>query len=150
MTVWDKQRINKVDGIEWTANDTRSWLNGVVNSDLYKTKYGYGNIADTCLKTGVNNYVYDTIGGLQANWSLFVTCSTDGDGGGYYHLIQTAICRDSNDIGRIFLRFGYYRGDGEDLNFTTWREVGYQGLATRGYVDETIQSAITNTLNTEV
>lgn len=124
MSPWDKGQVNKINGIESTANNTRNGLDSVVNNGLFKTKYGYHNLADTCLNTGVNNYFKDTIGGITANWTLFVTCSYDGDPN-YYHLLQTAIGRDNNgNLGRIFQRMGWYKGGGEDLHFTDWKEVG--------------------------
>lgn len=143
-------------------NLNSSWSLGgvqkIINDDLYRTKYGYNNKANTCLKTGVNNYFSDTIGGITGNWSLFVTCSYDGDPN-YYHLLQTAVGRDANNnLGKIFQRMGWYRGNGEDLNFTEWIGIltktseltNDSGFVTSEELATAISQSITNALNTEV
>ena len=89
----------------------------------YKTRYGWGTSLDSMLKTGVCAYTPATVAGMDANWTIFVTCSSDGDPT-YYHLMQTAICRNDDMLGRIFQRMGWYKGNGEDLHFTDWKEVG--------------------------
>ena len=75
------------------------------------------------LKTGVCAYTPATVADMDANWTIFVTCSSDGDPI-YYHLMQTAICRNDDKLGRIFQRMGWYKGNGEDLHFTDWQEMG--------------------------
>lgn len=132
--VWTRLIFGRV------SSDTLPWIE-ISNESLYKTKYGYGNLADTCLKTGVNNYFSDRIGGITANWTLFVTCSSDGDPN-YYHLLQTAVCRDDDNLGRIFQRMGWYKGNGEDLHFTVWREIGadLNNYVTTGNLDAAFRS----------
>ena len=92
----------------------------------YKTRYGWGTSLDSMLKTGVCAYTPATVANIDANWTIFVTCSSDGDPT-YYHLMQTAICRNDDMLGRIFQRMGWYKGNGEDLHFTEWKEVGGGG-----------------------
>lgn len=121
----DKVRINKVDGIEYTANDTRNWLNSVNNTvekSLHRTRYSYGAKADNMLNTGVCAYTSDTIDGITANWTIFVDCSSDVDSGGYYHFIQTAICRDSGNLGDAWMRLGYYQNGGTP-SFLPWKKL---------------------------
>lgn len=154
MTVWDKTRINKVDGIEWTANDTRAWLNSVVNTDLRKTKYGYGTALEDCIKTGALAYTGAEIAGINANWTIFVDCTTDTDGGGYYHLIQTAICRDEAYLGRIWKRFGYYTSNTAP-EFLEWKEITAESIPNSYKVinitlDETYSITEVDFINSEI
>ena len=128
MTVWDKQRINKVDGIEAGAQDTRNWLSSVndtVERNLHRTRYGYGTKLEECIHTGVCAYTPDTIFDIAENWTVFVDCSSDVDSGGYYHFWQTAVCRTGVNTGKIFRRLGWYckneGGDIVDLNFLEWQ-----------------------------
>ena len=87
------------------------------------TKYGYGTPLDECLESGVLAYTSAEIGGITANWSVFVDCAATTDGGGYYHLLQKAVCRDEPNVGRIFERFGYYQNGAMPV-FTKWKENG--------------------------
>ena len=124
MTVQDKERINKINGIESHLADTRNWLSSVndtVERNLYRTRYGWGTKADNMLTTGVCAYTPDTIAGIVANWTIFVDCSFDVDSGGYYHFLQTAVCRDGDNLGKIWRRMGWYKENGEDLNFLDWQ-----------------------------
>ena len=127
ITAWDKARINKVDGIESHLTDTRNWLSSVndtVEKNLYRTRYSYGMHFGNMLKTGVCAYTPLYIDGIDANWTVFVDCSADPDSGGYYHLKQTVVCRDGENIGKMWTRLGWYKGEGEDLNFLDWQEIG--------------------------
>lgn len=87
------------------------------------TKYNYGTPIDSLLKNGVLAYTSDKIDGIVANWTIFVDCAATPDSGGYYHLTQTAICRDYPIEGKMYTRFGYYKGEGEDLHFTEWKSM---------------------------
>jgi hypothetical protein len=111
----------------------------------YKTRYGYGTSLDSMLKTGVCAYTPATVAGMDANWTIFVTCSSDGDPT-YYHLMQTAICRNDDMLGRIFQRMGWYKGNGEDLHFTDWKEVG--GGSSSGGLSDLYHCAIDMDNNT--
>lgn len=112
MTPSDKERINK----------TQDRLDNVENYNLKKTKYSYGTPLDECLKTGVLAYTSATVNGITANWSLFVDCSVDTDGGGYFHLIQVAVCRDLPFVGMTMLRLGFYK-EGMVAEFSPWKEI---------------------------
>ncbi len=122
----DKARIDKIDSIEAGANDTRNWLtsvNDTVERNIKRTRYGYGTKLNDCIYTGVCAYTPDMIGRIEANWTVFVDCSADADGGGYYRFTQTAICRDEPNVGKTYRRMGYYQKDGgqiNDLHFTSW------------------------------
>lgn len=104
------------------------------------TKYGYGTPLDECLESGVLAYTSAEIGGITANWSVFVDCAATPDGSGYYHLFQKAVCRDEPNTGKIFERFGYYHGSGAmPPSFTGWKENGGAGVqmsvASHGILD---------------
>lgn len=103
-------------------------LNGydkmVFENSSKPTKYSYGTPLNECLKSGVLAYTSDTISGITANWSIFVDSAATPDSGGYYHLLQKAICRDNPNTGRIFERFGYYHESGSMPSFTDWKECG--------------------------
>ena len=125
ITAWDKARINKIDGIDSHLTDTRNWLSSVndtVERNLYRTRYPYGTQPEDMLQTGVCAYTPCKIGGLEANWTIFTECSADPDGGGFYHLKQTAVCRDDNNRGEIWMRLAYYTN-----NSSTW--LGWQRVS---------------------
>lgn len=102
------------------------------------TKYGYGTPLDECLESGVLAYTSAEIGGITANWSVFVDCAATPDGSGYYHLFQKAVCRDEPNTGKIFERFGYYQNGAAPI-FTEW-----SGYITEGRVEEMIAQSITH------
>ena len=109
-----------------TWNNVESkWLDwNKINFASKNTKYGWGTKANEMFTTGICAYTPDTIKDINANWTVFVDCSSDPDGGGYYHLKQTAVCRDGENIGKMWTRLGWYKGEGEDLNFLDWQEIG--------------------------
>ena len=127
MSPWDKAEVNKISGIDNRITDTRNWLSSVndtVERNLHRTRYGYGSVSDNMLTTGICAYTQDRIATIIANWTIFVDCSSDPDGGGYYHLKQTAVCRDGENVGKMWTRLGWYKGEGEDLNFLDWQKIG--------------------------
>ena len=129
----DKARINKIDGIESHLTDTRNWLtsvNDTLERNLHRTRFPYGVNINDCITTGVCAYTPLILNNITANWTIFVDCSSDPDSGGYYHLKQTAICRDGSNIGKMWTRLGWYKGEGEDLNFLDWQEMGGDGGST--------------------
>lgn len=119
----------RIPGTGSSSLGVEGLLNGydkmVFENSSKPTKYSYGTPLNDCLKSGVLAYTSDTISGITANWSIFVDCAATPDGGGYYHLLQKAVCRDNPNTGRIFERFGYYH-ESEVIppTFTAWKECG--------------------------
>lgn len=107
----------------------------IINNNLPFTRYVYNDTnPDINLKTGVNAYFPSTINGITANWSLFVNCSVDTDGNGYYHLTQTIVCRDAPNEGRMWKRFGFYKPNVE-TKFFNWYEIGGGGSGSNSNVN---------------
>lgn len=95
----------------------------MIDDGVRKTRYGYHTPLDQCLKTGCNNYTNTTIDGILGNWTIFVDCTADTDEGGYYHIIQTAVCRESgSNLGHMWKRFGFYQ-EGKVPTFYAWRKI---------------------------
>lgn len=93
-----------------------------LNGSAKPTRWNWGYPLDQCLQSGVLAYTSDTIGGVAANWTIFVDCAATPDDGGYYHLIQTAVGRDQVNLGHMYKRFGYYRA-GEAATFYSWMKI---------------------------
>lgn len=140
MTVWDKQRINKVDGIESTAN------NALPKKDRLPSLWN--DNMNNALSTGV--YPWCNLGrpsGSTGHYTCIVN-RTSTDDGSFDTIEQTAYGREG-ELGKVYKRIIFQHKDGTDTQYGDWIEIG-GNYATRGYVNDAIQQAITNTLNTEV
>ena len=108
------------------------WDKQLIEGSAKPTRYGYGHNLDDMLQSGVLAYTSATIGRVTANWSIFVDCSASPDGGGFYHLTQTAIGRDTGNLGEVYIRLGYYMKGGAPT-FTPWRHTTGSGSGSGGY-----------------
>lgn len=158
MSPWDKDRVNKIDGIEDTAN------NALPKKDILPSRW-VSNMNDA-LQTGV--YPWCDLGrpsGSTGHYTCIVNKTTIADNNGYYTIEQTAYGREG-ELGRIYKRIIFQRNDGSETQYGEWIELDDSNLykelkyltgeylpsmyATKDAVSTAIQSAITNTLNTEV
>lgn len=121
-TVWDKERINKIDGIEWTANHVRD--NYLPRNDRFPSRTGWLLNVDDCL----NNGLYPTCGtnSIPVGWSNnYFTCSvtrTSTNDGAFDTIEQTAYGRGV-DSGWIYKRIIFYKSDGTDTQYGPWVRV---------------------------
>lgn len=109
-TVWDKTQINKISGIEITANANNS-----------ATRDG-SNMND-CLQTGF--YVWCTLGrpsGATGAFSLIVRRSTTPDFNGNYTVEQTCFGREA-ELGQIYTRLIFDKGDGSTAEYMDWKRI---------------------------
>lgn len=102
------------------------WDKMLIEGSAKPTRYGYGHNPDDMLLSGVLAYTSATIDGVTANWTIFVDCSASPDGGGFFHLTQTAVGRDSGNLGEVYMRLGYYQKGGA-ATFTPWRHTTGSG-----------------------
>lgn len=98
----DKARIDKIDGIEWTANNNRDRL-----SDINSHRYTWGVNMDDALENGIYAWVQEcrsgNPGGIIENFSLVVNRSSNADPN-YYTIQQTAYGRTGLAANRVWTR----------------------------------------------
>lgn len=102
-TVWDKTQINKIAGIESTANAALPRANQLPSS-------GTGNMNDA-LETGV--YVWCTLGrpaGATGAFTCVVHRSSTPDYNNFYSIEQTAYGREA-ELGQVYKRVIFWRSD---------------------------------------
>ena len=123
-TVWDKSRINKIDGIEWTANNNRDRLN-----DMNIHRYTWGDTdMDDALLGGVYAWLHlcrsGLPGGIEENFTVIVNRSGDADPN-YYTVQQTAYGRTGDAAGRVWTRvlFKHVSDAGQDDFSFNWVEI---------------------------
>ena len=117
MTPWDKARVNKVDGIEGTANNALNRANNALNNLPTLTETNMNN----ALATGV--YPWCTLGrpaGSTGAYTLLTLVSTTQDSAGYTTIEQTAYGRQG-ELGRIFKRIIFKKGS--EVQFGEWAEI---------------------------
>lgn len=117
MTPWDKARVNKVDGIEGTANNALNRANNALNNLPTLTETNMNN----ALATGV--YPWCTLGrptGSTGAYTCITICTTTKDNSGYDTIEQTAYGRQG-ELGRIFKRI-IFKKDSE-TQFGDWINV---------------------------
>lgn len=117
MTPWDKARVNKVDGIEGTANNALNRANNALNNLPTLTETNMNN----ALATGV--YPWCTLGrpaGSIGAYTCITICTTTKDNSGYDTIEQTAYGRQG-ELGRIFKRI-IFKKDTE-VQFGEWAEI---------------------------
>lgn len=117
MTPWDKARVNKVDGIEGTANNALNRANNALNNLPTLTETNMNN----ALATGV--YPWCTLGrpaDSTGAYTLLTLASTTADNNDYTTIEQTAYGRQG-ELGRIFKRIIFKKGS--EVQFGDWIEV---------------------------
>lgn len=142
MSPWDKGQVNKISGIESTAN------NALPKTDRLPTNSGNEFNMDECLQNGI--YPWCATGrpaGSVGHYSLIVHRSSTTDFNGFYTIKQTAFGREG-DTGKVFTRIIFVKNDDGTKEFGEWVQIGPSLSDTE--VDEKINQAITNTLNTSV
>lgn len=105
-TVWDKTQINKIAGIETTAN---------ANNSLTRD----GSNMNDCLQTGF--YPWCTLGrpsGATGAFSLAVRRSSSADSAGFYTVEQTCFGREA-ELGQVYTRLVFIKSDGTS-DFMDW------------------------------
>lgn len=123
-TVWDKTQVNKIPGIEATANEARRF--GV---SAYMPSLGESNM-NNALKQGV--YPWCTLGrptGATGAFTCIVKKSYNADGGGYYTIEQTAYGREG-ELGQVYKRIIFQKNDGSDTQYGEWQAITNQSSET--------------------
>ena len=113
-TVWDKTQINKVPGIETTANNALPRWERLPHR-------GVTNMNDA-LETGI--YPWCTLGrptGATGAFTCITQKSSDKDGNGYYTIEQTAYGR-SAELGQIYKRIIFQSDSSTDWG--DWIKIG--------------------------
>lgn len=111
-SAWDKGQINKIAGVESTANNALPkqdrlpsiWLDNMNNA----------------LETGI--YPWCTLGrpsGRTSPYTCIVDKSSTPDSNGYYTITQTAFGRE-NDLGRVYKRIIFYK-DANTFEYGEWQ-----------------------------
>lgn len=130
---WDKERINKVDGIESRLNSIGSGGGGGGQSNPNR----WAAFPDDCLENGIYAWVsgelaeegrYSDLGcGI---FTIVVEKTTEVDGGGYHTIVQTAYGRNNGTIdrtGEIYKRIIFYKSETE-VDWGTWDGIGNRCL----------------------
>lgn len=121
-TVWDKTRINKIDGIEWTANHVRDTY--LPKNDRFPSRSDWLINVDNCIDNGVYP-TCDAAGmniGLVNNYvTLIVHRTSTADNGGYHTIEQTAYGRGA-DEGQIYKRIIFVKYD-DSTQYGDWKRV---------------------------
>lgn len=117
MTPWDKARVNKVDGIEGTANNALNRANKALNNLPTLTETNMNN----ALATGV--YPWCTLGrpdGSTGAYTCITIHTTTKDGNGFDTIEQTAYGRQG-ELGKVYKRT-IFKSDSE-TQFGDWLEI---------------------------
>lgn len=136
---WDKLQINKIPGIEQTAN------NALPKADRLPSKWESN--MNNALETGV--YPWCSLG-RPANSTGHYTCivnRTSTNDGNYDTIEQTAYGREG-ELGKIFKRIIFYKSDGTDTQYGEWKEItgGESGVLNVQNPDELPDDATVGTL----
>ena len=113
-TIWDKTQVNKIPGIETTANEARG-----MGASAYMPSLGEKNM-DNALQPGV--YPWCTLGRPNSStgaYTCIVRKSYNADGGGYYTIEQTAYGRQG-ELGQVYKRIIFQKNDGSDTQYGEW------------------------------
>ena len=121
VTAGDKERINKIDGIEWTANNVRD--NYLPKSDFLPTRGGEN--MNECLETGV--YVWCTTGrpeGSDGAYTCITIKSSTPDGNGFYTHNQICLGRSGVNNGQMYQRLVFTNPTTGESDFGyTWKRI---------------------------
>lgn len=113
-TIWDKTQVNKIPGIETTANEARG-----MGASAYMPSLGEQNM-NNALQPGV--YPWCTLGRPNSStgaYTCIVRKSYNADGGGYYTIEQTAYGREG-ELGQVYKRIIFQKNDGSDTQYGEW------------------------------
>ena len=136
-TIWDKQQINLIPGIQSTVNSHSGSI-----SAMDQPTRGETNM-NNCLQTGF--YPWCTLGrpsGATGAFSLVVQRSTTADSSGYYTVQQTCYGRET-ELGQVWSRFVFTKSDGTSdymdwirvdrptTNIWTGNQVAYDQIETK-------------------
>lgn len=121
VTIGDKERINKIDGIEWTANNVRD--NYLPKSDFLPTRGGEN--MNECLETGI--YVWCTTGrpeGSDGAYTCMTIKSSTPDGNGFYTHNQICLGRSGSNNGQMYQRLVFTNPTTGESDFGyTWKRI---------------------------
>lgn len=125
MTPWDKARVNKVDGIEGTANNALNRANNALNNLPTLTETNMNN----ALATGV--YPWCTLGrpaGSTGAYTCITIHTTTKDGNGFDTIEQTAYGRQG-ELGKVYKRT-IFKSDSE-TQFGDWIKISNEASTTK-------------------
>lgn len=125
MTPWDKARVNKVDGIEETANNALNRANNALNNLPTLTETNMNN----ALQTGV--YPWCTLGrpaGSTGAYTCITIHTTTKDGNGFDTIEQTAYGRQG-ELGKVYKRT-IFKSDSE-TQFGDWIKISNEASTTK-------------------
>ena len=125
MTPWDKARVNKVDGIEGTANNALNRANNALNNLPTLTETNMNN----ALATGV--YPWCTLGrpdGSTGAYTCITIHTTTKDGNGFDTIEQTAYGRQG-ELGKVYKRT-IFKSDSE-TQFGDWIKISHEASTTK-------------------
>lgn len=114
MSPWDKGQVNKISGIESTAN------NALPKNDLLPSRWEVN--MNNALQTGV--YPWCDLGrpaGSTGHYTCIVN-RTSTDDGAYNTIEQTAYGREA-ELGQVYKRIIFEKTDGTDTQFGEWVKV---------------------------
>ena len=114
MSPWDKGQVNKISGIESTAN------NALPKNDLLPSRWEAN--MNNALQTGV--YPWCDLGrpaGSTGHYTCIVN-KTSTDDGAFNTIEQTAYGREA-ELGQIYKRIIFEKTDGTDTQFGEWVKV---------------------------
>ena len=135
MTPWDKVRVNKVDGIETTAN------NALPKKDRFPSLWN--DNMNNALSTGV--YPWCTLG-RPANSTGAYTCivnRTSVNDGNYDTIEQTAFGREG-EKGQIYKRIIFYKSDGSDTQYGDWVRIDTHSHSNKSVLDSITSGKVSN------
>lgn len=119
MSPWDKVQVNKISGIESTAN------NALPKNDLLPSRWEAN--MNNALQTGV--YPWCDLGrpaGSTGHYTCIVN-RTSTDDGAFNTIEQTAYGREA-ELGQVYKRIIFEKTDGTDAQFGEWVKVSNVGL----------------------
>lgn len=121
-SVWDKTQINKIAGIESTANAALPRVNVLPSK--------WESNMNNALDTGV--YVWCTLGRPTGSTGAYtcITFRTSTNDGNYDTIEQTAYGREA-ELGKIFKRIIFYKSDGTDTQYGDWQEITTSSIIER-------------------
>ena len=125
MTPWDKARVNKVDGIEGTANNALNRANNALNNLPTLTETNMNN----ALATGV--YPWCTLGrpdGSTGAYTCITIHTTTKDGNGFDTIEQTAYGRQG-ELGKVYKR-AIFKSNSE-TQFGDWIKISHEASTTK-------------------
>ena len=118
MSPWDKGQVNKISGIEVTAN------NALPKKDVLPSRWA--NNMNDALQTGV--YPWCDLGrpsGSTGHYTCIVN-RTSTDDGSFNTIEQTAYGREA-ELGQVYKRIIFQHKDGNEIQFGEWINITSSG-----------------------